>query len=60
VRELKELGYDKLSVDQYIDLRNHGVSADFIREVQKQGYKNATVDELIRMRSRGISSKSVL
>jgi len=57
VRELRELGYDRVSVDKLIEMRIHGVNAGFIRDIQSRGWKDVTVDELIQMRIHGIGTR---
>jgi Mn-dependent DtxR family transcriptional regulator len=53
IKELKDLGYQNLTTDQLIRLKDHGVSASYIRKMQEKGYSNLPIDEYIRMRDRG-------
>lgn len=57
IEELSALGYTGLTVDQLIDLKNHGVTPAFIREMQAAGYTGLKVEELIRLASHGITAK---
>jgi hypothetical protein len=57
---LKDLGYDHVGIDQLVQLKNHGVSADYIRDVRAKGYKDLTIDQLIEMRMHGIPKKGIV
>ena len=48
-------GYGDLPVDDIINLKNQGISADFLRGVSQAGWGKLSVQELIGLRQRGVS-----
>jgi hypothetical protein len=48
-REVGQAGFGKVSVDDLVRLRDHGVSAAFLK-THKDG---RSIDEIIRLRDRG-------
>lgn len=53
-----ELGYD-LSVDEFVQLRDAGVTAHYTSNIHDLGYREVTPEELIRMRRIGLSSELI-
>lgn len=53
IKELKELGYGSLAVEQLVRLRASGVTPSFIRRVKANRGNTPTIDELIQMRNSG-------
>ena len=54
---LREAGYTDLSVDEVIQLKNHGVNGAFITSMNKAGWGKLTTKQLIELRTHGISSE---
>ena len=52
---LAEAGYTDLSVDEVIELKNHGVSGDFIKSMNRAGWGKLTTKQLIELRNHGMS-----
>ena len=52
-------GYGNLSVDQIIDLRNAGVSAEFLTGVSQAGWGKLTPEELITLCQHGVNPQYV-
>jgi beta-lactamase regulating signal transducer with metallopeptidase domain len=48
-------GYGDLSVDEIIDLKNNGVSADFVSGMNHSGWGKLTPRELVDLQTHGIS-----
>src|SRR5262245_4326418 len=44
------------STTQLLDMRNHGVTLEFIQEMKKSGYEKLRAEDLIRMRDHGVST----
>ena len=59
VRELKDLGYKDLRVDEVVKLRIHAASPTFIREMGDLGYKNLALNDVVRMRIHGVTAQYV-
>ena len=53
IRELKDLGYSRLSADELIRLQQNGVTSEDIRRAQAQ-HPNRGVEDLIRLKTRGV------
>src|SRR5579872_1177699 len=51
----KQDGFGKVSVDQIIQLREHGVSPSFISSIHDLGYKNFSLDKAVELRDHGVS-----
>jgi beta-lactamase regulating signal transducer with metallopeptidase domain len=51
---LSSAGYGNLSVDEIIELKNAGVSADFLRGISETGWGKLTSAELIGLTQRGV------
>ncbi|HSP70096.1 MAG TPA: M56 family metallopeptidase [Bryobacteraceae bacterium] len=47
-------GYGGIPVDEIIDLRNHGVSADFLRAIGQSGLGKVSTKELLAMAESGV------
>jgi hypothetical protein len=52
VRQIRELGFRDVSVDDLVSMRIHGVNADFARRAKARD-PGVTVDELVSMRIHG-------
>jgi len=50
---LRDLGYPKLTANELVRLRDHGVTATAVRRVKDLLKEPPSVEELIQMRSRG-------
>jgi bla regulator protein blaR1 len=59
IEEMIALGYTNLSVDDLIDLKNHGVTPQLVRELKAQGYDKLTVEQLLRLASNGVSTQFI-
>ena len=46
MQEVKALGYDRLSIDDLVRLRDHGLSAERIRQANSNAGSRLSVDEL--------------
>lgn len=53
-----ELGYN-LSIDDFVRLRNAGVTAHYASNVHDLGYTDVTVDQLVRMQRIGVSTSLI-
>lgn len=53
-----ELGYD-LSVEDFVRLRQAGVTANYTSRVHDLGYRDVTVDQLVRMQRIGLSTSLI-
>ncbi len=49
------LGYRNLSLDKLIEMKEHGVTADFILSFRKMGYTNISPDQAIELRDHGVT-----
>ncbi len=54
LRGLADAGYTKVSVDEIIELKEHGVEPDYIKKMLAAGLGPLSVDELIRLREHGV------
>ena len=52
-------GYGNLSVEDIIDLKNNGVSADFLNRVHQSGLGKLTPKQLIQLRNNSVSPEFV-
>jgi beta-lactamase regulating signal transducer with metallopeptidase domain len=59
IEEMTALGYANLSVDDLIELKNHGVTPQLVRELKAQGYDKLTVKQLLRLASAGVSTQFI-
>jgi beta-lactamase regulating signal transducer with metallopeptidase domain len=59
IEEMTSLGYANLSVDDFIALKNHGVTPQLVRELKAQGYDKLTVEQLLRLASTGVSTQFI-
>ena len=44
VRELNDLGYKNLPIEDLVRMRIHGVTPDYIKQMRDAGYPNVKVD----------------
>ncbi|HEY4335011.1 MAG TPA: M56 family metallopeptidase [Puia sp.] len=49
------LGYRNISLDKLIEMKEHGVTADYILSLRKMGYANITPDQAIGLRDHGVT-----
>jgi beta-lactamase regulating signal transducer with metallopeptidase domain len=54
IDDLASAGYTNLTVDQLIELRSLGVTAEYIRGLESAGFEHPTVRELVQLRSLGV------
>ncbi len=54
--QLQALGYKNISADELIELRNHGVTIDYIKSLNNAGYKDLSLDRLMELRDHGVST----
>lgn len=54
-----QLGYKNLTVDQLIELKDHGVNEDYLKELSDAGYKNISLEKAIELRDHGVDSRFV-
>lgn len=59
IDQLAALGYTNLSVDQLIEMHDHGVSPRLIRELKSYGYTNLSVEQLVRFADHGVSASFI-
>ncbi len=59
IDELAAEGYTKLSVDQIITLKIHGVDRNFIRQMKSLGFSNLSVDKLAALKIHGVSAATI-
>ena len=56
IRAMKGLGYSRISADDAVTLRTHGVTPEFARDVQSLGYKTISLDDLTSFRIHGVTT----
>ena len=56
VKEMRDLGFENLTVNQLIQMRIHGVDADYVKKMRAAGLKNVSVNQMIEMRATGIDA----
>jgi len=49
------LGYRNISLDKLIEMKEHGVTADYILSFRKMGYTNITPDQAIELRDHSVT-----
>lgn len=49
-----DLGYKNLTVDQLIELRDHGVSEDYLKGLNAAGYKNVPLKKAVELKDHGV------
>lgn len=59
VKELRELGYQGLTIDDLIGMRIHGVDGAYIRALQREGYRKIEQDTLVGMRIHGVTPEYI-
>lgn len=55
IGQMAEAGYPKLTAEQLISFKIHGVTREFINELKSLGYNNLSADTLIGMRVHGVT-----
>ena len=53
IKEVKALGFERVSTHQLVSMRIHGVTADFIQKMKSRGFNDTTIDQLIELKIRG-------
>lgn len=53
IREVSRLGYRNLTVQDYIDLRNHGVTAEYLKGLKDAGYELGS-EAVMQLRMHGV------
>ena len=59
VSELRQLGYDDLSLEKLVEFRIHGVSPEFIRGLAEVGLRDLPANRLVEFRIHGVSAELV-
>ena len=59
IDELASLGYTNLTIDQLVELGNHGVDGRFIRELRALGFQKLSLEMLIRLSDHGVRPKYI-
>ena len=59
VKDLRSLGYARLTTDELVNMRIHGVSSEFIRSLRDLGYEKVPVDDLVNMRIHGVTPEFI-
>jgi hypothetical protein len=54
VSRFKDLGFAEISLSKAVELRDHGVTSDYIKKLQDKGMKNMSLDEYIRLHDAGM------
>ena len=49
-----ELGFDKLTLQQLVEMKAVGVTPDYVRKMRSIGLKNVSVNELIELKATGV------
>jgi len=57
INELKVEGYERPTLDQLIEMGNHGVGVDYVQGLKSYGYQLKTIDYLVKMRDPRRDSK---
>jgi beta-lactamase regulating signal transducer with metallopeptidase domain len=58
-REIRSLGYGKVTAERLVEFRIHGVSPEFIREVADAGHRNLSAERLVEFRIHGVSPEFI-
>lgn len=53
------LGYRNISLDKLIQMKEHGVTAEYILSLRKMGYTNITPDQAIKLRDHGVDAEYI-
>jgi len=53
------LGHGGLPLDDYVRMRDHGVTPDYVESIRDAGLSKVTPRELVRLRDHGISASYV-
>ena len=59
IEGLRELGYQRIPLEEVIRLRDHGVSPEFIEGLKRAGYAGLPIDQLIRLQSHGVTPEYI-
>ncbi|OLE51471.1 MAG: hypothetical protein AUG51_23550 [Acidobacteria bacterium 13_1_20CM_3_53_8] len=59
IDQMAALGLTNLTIDQLIEMKNHGVTPDFVRELRAAGYNVTRPEALIALHDHGVSAKYV-
>jgi hypothetical protein len=51
---MRELGFDKLTLDQLVEMKSMGITADYVKKMRSVGLKNVSINELIEMKATGV------
>lgn len=55
IEEMRNLGFDGLTVEQLTEMKIHGVTPDFVRGIRDLGFENIDVRNLVEFRVHGVS-----
>lgn len=59
IAELRQLGYDDLSLEKLVEFRIHGVSPEFIRAMADAGFPDLPAQRLVEFAIHGVSAEFV-
>ena len=59
VRQMKSLGYDRLSADDLVSMRIHGATPEFVKDLRELGYRDLSADDLVSMRIHGVTPEYI-
>jgi hypothetical protein len=54
VRQMRELGYGKASLDRLVEFRIHGVTPEFVRGMVNAGYRDLPAERLVEFKIHGV------
>lgn len=55
IAEMRKLGYDGPSLEDFVRFRIHGVSSEYIHGLRERGYATVSAEDLVRMRIHGVT-----
>jgi beta-lactamase regulating signal transducer with metallopeptidase domain len=59
VRQMRELGYGKASLDRLVEFRIHGVTPEFVRGMVNAGYQDLPAERLVELKIHGVDPEFV-
>lgn len=58
-QDVKKSGYPNLTVEQLLQMRIHGIDAEYIKAMKEAGFDDLSVEELIQLRIQGVAPEYV-
>ena len=55
----RRLGLSVTTLEQFIRLRDHGVTPEYVKALDAQGFKNVPVEDIVRTKDHGVSAEFV-